>query len=82
MTELEKEFPVHSRKKVITYRETLIPRTQEEVPEIVAALLPITKLGKMDGNIVIAISNGGVRNVVVDSVEEVIQTKTLDTKTL
>jgi hypothetical protein len=82
MTEIEKEFPVHSRKKVITYRETLIPMTQEEVPEIVAALLPITKLGKMDGNIVIAISNGGVRNVVVDSVEEVIQSKSLDTNGL
>lgn len=68
---LPKEIPVQTRKHIQTFRETIAPRTQEEVPSIVSALLPIAKAQRVTGTIVLNLSQGGVRNVVVENIEEI-----------
>jgi hypothetical protein len=68
---LPEEIPVQTRKHIQTFRETIAPRTQEEVASIVAALLPIAKEQRVNGSIMLNLAQGGVRNVVVENIEEV-----------
>ena len=60
-----------TRKYTKTCKDTITPRTQEEVPDILGELLPQAKKHRVNGSIVISISQGGVRNIVVENIEEV-----------
>lgn len=65
------ELPIRSQKHIQTWRQTIVPPDQYAVAGIVASLLSIAKRGHVNGSIVLNLSQGGVRNVVVENVEEV-----------
>jgi hypothetical protein len=68
---LPEQIPVQTRKHIQTFRETIVPRSQKEVPDIVTSLLPIAKTQGVNGSVTLNLAQGGVRNIVVDTVEEV-----------
>lgn len=70
---LPEEIPVKGRKHIETFRESIIPRTQEEVPEIMTSLLPIARKEKVTGKIELNLANGGVRSISLESTKEIVE---------
>lgn len=68
---MTEEINVTSRRHIQTFRETITPRKGHDVVEIVKSLLEIAKTRKVNGAIVVNLHQGGVRNLVADSTEEV-----------
>jgi hypothetical protein len=64
------DMPLTAQKRVEIHHQTFTPRTQADVPELLASLLPIAKAECVTGRIVLQLNNGGVRNVQVERIEE------------
>jgi hypothetical protein len=65
------DINVTARKHIQTYRETITPVTQEEVTALIEKLRALAKRQRVTGTISLVLSQGGVRNVIVENIEEV-----------
>ena len=64
-------MPVTARKKVTTYRETITPLSQEQVPEIVESLREIAHSGKLNCSVTMIFYRGGCTAIKTESAEEI-----------
>jgi len=67
---LEEEIPVTVSKKIETYRQTITPRSPDEVLAIVSALAGVARQKNVTGTITINVAQGGVRTIDVENCDE------------
>jgi hypothetical protein len=62
------DIPVVKREQFETYKQTIRPRNQEEVDEIMTALHKTMRLDKFTGSVNITVSQGGIREIVAQQI--------------
>lgn len=67
----EKGMVVTKSEQFATYRQTIIPPTAEDVPQIMAALFELYKTYKITGPLVITFNMGGIRSFTADQIAKV-----------
>lgn len=67
----EKQIIVTKSEQFATYRQTIIPPTAEDVPQIMAALFELYRSYKITGPLVITFNQGGIRSFTADQIVRV-----------
>jgi len=61
---------VITRKHIQTCRETITPASQDQVKDLIEALISMARVEKITGHIHLGLTMGGVRTIHVERVEE------------